>query len=183
MNLIYSSLPRRISSTSGNAETGHGCANATNSSASEGYLTKHNRPRWSNSKADVLLCSCVEPDDSQTVRRFRDYSNYNRLTSDEEAQLLALCLTLSPDKMIGTIFHPSNDCDGANAFLELSAVRTDMIMTNSLVVGGQRRNIQKIMLFKEVWMERNYIEPLRSIARSGRRPPPPRRSNSSCTIM
>ena len=129
------------------------------------------------------VCSCVEPDDSETVRRFRDYSNYDRLTSDEKAQLLALCLTLSPDKMIGTIFHPSNDCERDNAFLELSAVKTDMVVTNSLVVGGQRKNIQSIMLFKKVWMENNYIEPLRSITRSGRRPPPPPSDSASCTIL
>ena len=129
------------------------------------------------------VCTCVEPDDSETVRRFRDYSNYDRLTSDEKAQLLALCLSLSPDKLIGTIFHPAKECgEFSNAFLELSAVKTDLVVTNSLVVGGQRKNIQKIMLFKEVWMEKYYIEPLRSITRSTR-PPPRARRDSSCIIL
>ena len=124
------------------------------------------------------ICACVELDDSETARRFKDYSNYDRLTSDEKAQLLALCLSLSPDKLIGTIFHPAKECgEFSNAFLELNAVKTDLVVTNSLVVGGQRKNIQKIMLFKEVWMEKYYNEPLRSISRSNR--PPPRARGDS----
>ena len=130
------------------------------------------------------VCTCVEADESSTIKRLRDYQNYASLSSDEEAQLLALCLALSPDKLIGTIFHPSDNCgELSNQFLELSAVKTNLLVTDSLVVGGQRKRIVKIMLFKKVWMENNFIEPLRSIERSRR--PPPRRAprNDSCTIL
>ena len=131
------------------------------------------------------VASCVELEDSD-FNRLRDYKNYTRLTSDDKAKVLALCLALSPDKLIGTIFHPSNDC-GSNKFLELSAVKTNLLVTDSLVVGGQSKKIHTIMLFEKSWMESYYIEPLRSIERSQRSLPPsrpaPSRSSNDCTIL
>ena len=133
------------------------------------------------------VASCVELEDSD-FDRLKDYKNYTRLTSDEKAKVLALCLALSPDKLIGTIFHPSSDCGGfSNKFLELNAVKTNLLVTDSLVVGGQSKKIHKIMLFEKRWIENNYIEPLRSIERSQRSLPPtrpaPSRSSNDCTIL
>ena len=130
---------------------------------------------------------CVELEDSD-FDRLKDYKNYTRLTSDEKAKVLALCLALSPDKLIGTIFHPSSDCGSfSNKFLELSSVKTNLLVTDSLVVGGHSKKIRKIMMFEKRWMESYYIEPLRSIERSQRSLPPrrsaPSRSSNGCTIL
>ena len=100
---------------------------------------------------------CVEADDSD-LRRLGDYKNYSRLSSAEKAQLLVLCLALSPDKLIGSIFFPVNDDTN---------IGTQLVVAESLLVGGQQKKIRKIMMFKKRWLEQHYLDPLRSI-QSGR---------------
>ncbi len=50
------------------------------------------------------ICSCTEIDDDASICHLRNYSNYLSLMNDEEAKLLILCLALSPDKLISSIF-------------------------------------------------------------------------------
>ena len=101
------------------------------------------------------VCSCVEANDDFTTRRLRNYrSNYSNLSNEEEAQLLLLCLALSPDKLTGTIFFPAEDLDGFNnQFFEVSAVSTKLVVAQSLLIGGQQKKVQKIMMFKMCWIE------------------------------
>ena len=145
------------------------------------------------------ICHCVEADDDNTTRRLGDYKNYYALSSEEEAQLLILCLALSPDKLIGSILFPASDDEDfngrCNEFFELSAVSTRLLVSESLLVGGQQKKVRKIMKFKKSWIESYYLNPLRSIERGHRpsnsraalpSPPrrqPPQRSNSSCVIL
>ena len=155
--------------------------------------------------------SCIEADDDYTTRRLRNYNNYSSLTSQEQAQLLILCLALSPNKLIGSIFLPARDDEdfdgGINHFYELSTVSTRVLVSQSLLVGGQQKRVRKIMKFKKSWIEKYYINPLRSLERGQRpvatcyssrpalilqlpapsppchRPPPQRRNNNSCCTI
>ena len=134
------------------------------------------------------VCSCTDADDDASIRRLRNYRNYLDLTNDEEAKLFILCLALSPDKLIGSIFFPDEDIDGGNKFYELSAVNTKLVVSESVMVGGQQKRVHKIMKFKKIWIERNYLEPLQSFQQRQRpaiRSPPQRqRSNDSdCIIL
>ena len=134
---------------------------------------------------NCVLC-CVDDSNDSDLRRLRDYKNYQRLTDEEEAKVLVLCLALSPDKLIGTVFILNEDLDCSNEFFELSAVSTNLLVSESLLIGGQQKRVQKIMMFKKRWIESYYLNPLQSYQGQRQRPairPAPRRDSSSCTIL
>ncbi len=134
------------------------------------------------------ICSCTEIDDDASIRRLRNYDNYFSLTNEEEAKLLILCLALSPDKLIGSIIFPDEDSELDNEFYELSAVNTKLVVSESIMIGGQQKRVHKIMTFKKKWIENNYLNPFRSLQRRQRpaiaSPPPRQRNNNSgCIIL
>ena len=95
--------------------------------------------------------------------------------------LLVLCLALSPDKLIDSVFFLNEDMGGetSNRFFELSAVSTKLVVSESLLIGGQRKRVHKIMMFKKCWIEKNYFEPLKAFVERPKRgraalPSPPR---------
>ena len=53
-----------------------------------------------------------------------------------------------------------------NDFLELSSTETNFIASRSVLIGGSRRRVAKIMLYKRCWIQEYYREPLESIAGS-----------------
>ena len=131
------------------------------------------------------VCSCLEIEQDAEIRRLKNYQNQSSLSSEDEEKLIVLCLALSPDKLIGAIFIPSEDIPYDNDFYEVSAVSTRMVVTESILVGGQRKRIRKVMMFRKCWIEENYLEPMKVLVerrRAIQRPPPPRRETSSCTI-
>jgi len=131
------------------------------------------------------VCTCVKADNDPQIRRLRDYGNYTRLSDEEKGSLLGLCLALSPDKLMGAIFFPCEDLPNFdNEFFELNAVRTRLVVTEALMIGGQEKKIHKIMMFKKCWVEKNYLGPLKKIVEQNQRQirPPPRR-NDSCIIL
>lgn len=131
------------------------------------------------------------------LRRLRSYRNYSSLTEAETDALLAFVVLFSPDELIGKVFFPSEDCGGgSNQFYELNAVSHMLAVTDNILIGGERKRVAKVMFFTRLWLEYNYLVPLRSfqsrlqrIARGlpGRAPPPrptpPADNSSRCNVM
>ena len=120
-----------------------------------------------NPKAKLMYyLSCVKTviqlDDS-TLQRLTDYHNYHLLTDPETDALLAMVILFSPDELIGKVFFHNEDCrGGTNQFLELSAVSHMLAVTDNVLIGGERKRVAEVMLFKMSWMDKNYFTPLKA---------------------
>ena len=144
------------------------------------------------------ICSVLEMGNTGEIGRLRDFRNYHRLGSDDIDKLLIFCLMLSPDELNDKcIFHDEAMCgNSSNNFFELSAVKTTLVASESVLIGGERKRVQKIMTYKASWIRNNYIDPMASFqqrlirirdslqsggssSRSSRR----RRSSGGCVIL
>ena len=105
------------------------------------------------------VCSVLEMNDHEGIRRLRDYDRYYCLTESETDELLILCYLLSPDKLIGKCFFPDDELcgDSNNEFYELSEVQSRLLVTQNVTIGHQTRRVNKIMCFKMAWMRNNYF--------------------------
>jgi hypothetical protein len=120
--------------------------------------------------------------DSSVLNRLCDYRN-GGLGAEEVDLLLMLCVLLQPSDLLGKVLIPSDEMCGAstNEFFELTAVRSTMAVTESVVIGGRATAVHKVMAFKKSWLETYYLHPMRSFhsrlqriasGAGGHRPPP-----------
>ena len=109
------------------------------------------------------VCHCVDTGKSFALRRLRGYQNYATLTEVDISSLLTLCLALSPDKLINKVFFENDKIEGRNKFFEISSISTKLVVSQSLLIGGQQQRVHKIMMFKKEWIELFYIQPIREV--------------------
>lgn len=99
----------------------------------------------------------------ENVRKLRDYKNYRRLSNDETDKLVLLCVLFSPDVLLGKCIFPDEEMCGMdmNKFYELSAVSHRFLVTEEIMIGGQTRRVQKILFFRDIWLECFFLEPMK----------------------
>ena len=138
------------------------------------------------------ICRILEMENTGEIRRLRDFGNFFSLTEDEIDKLLIFCVMLSPDDLHGKcIFQNDEMCgDYDNELYELSSVSRTLAVSDSVLVGGERRRVRKIMTFKMCWLQTYYVQPmqhfrgkLERIAEAVERASRPRRTESFCSIM
>lgn len=153
-----------------------------------------------NPKAKLMyylscVCNALQLDSSDTmsILTLTDYQNYYRLTEEEKKELLGFCVMLSPDELHNKVFFQKDRMcgDSSNEFYDISTVANQLAVSNSIVIGGQRKSIRKIMTFKISWLRNNYLEPMQALARElaqaeesrRRRAIAARRSNNEWAMM
>jgi hypothetical protein len=108
------------------------------------------------------------------MRRLRDFDNYARLSAEDKQSLVILCYLLSPDELMGKCIFQDDDesmCGtNYNAFYELSAVSSQFLVTENILLGGQSRRVHKIMFFKASFLVKFWMEPMKALAEQLERP-------------
>ena len=111
------------------------------------------------------VCTVVEYNDND-MRRYRNYSNWRAMSDEEDRLIFVLAAALSPDEFEGKVFfNAPNLCrEASNEFYEIGQVRNLFVISQSILIGGQSRQVKQIMTYKPAWMQRNYFQPMANLA-------------------
>jgi hypothetical protein len=138
-----------------------------------------------------LNCVCTVIDYNEgNIQRYRNYSNWADMSDEEDRLIFVLALALSPDELEDKVFFNSPELcpDSGNEFYEIGQVKNQLLVVRSVVIGGQQRQVKKIMAYKQSWMQNNYYQPMRSLvfrfSPEGQRQEAMRRAmiSQACTI-
>jgi hypothetical protein len=112
------------------------------------------------------VCTVIDCNHDPDIQRFTNYRNWSYLTVSEQAQLLVVCYTFSPDVFNNQVFFHSDELCGnsSNEFFRINQVSHRLIAAESIVIAGQTREVNQIMTYKMAWMRNNYYEPMQRLA-------------------
>lgn len=114
-------------------------------------------------------CVCtllqMNTSDSPNIHRLKQYNLHGFLTAAQKKELVVLCLILSPDNLLNKcIFVDENLRGSLNEFYEVSAVQNQLLVARSIIVNGQRKRVNKIMICRFAWLQKNFIQPMQTMS-------------------
>ena len=126
------------------------------------------------------VCTSIDCNNDPDIQRFTNYSNWYRLSVDEQRQLVVLCYTFSPDIFEGKVFFQRDALcvEYNNEFYEISQVSNQVVASRSIIIAGRTRRVNKIMAYKMSWLQKYYLDPMRRQAQRFSRS----NRSSSCVI-
>ncbi|XP_060573884.1 uncharacterized protein LOC132731687 [Ruditapes philippinarum] len=108
------------------------------------------------------ICSVLDLSDTDNLARLRNYKQYFSLSEAETDTLVTFCVLLSPDELCGkVIFQDIEMCgNSSNRFYEISMVHKNLLVADSVIIGGRSRAVSKIMAFKPDWLVKYWRDPM-----------------------
>ena len=61
------------------------------------------------------------------------------------------------------IFQAPELCERGNEFYDIKQINNIIAIADSVVVGGKTQNVTKIMTYKRDWLERNFLNAIRTL--------------------
>jgi hypothetical protein len=124
------------------------------------------------------VCVAIDCDNDPDIQRFTSYSNWSRLSTEEQKALIRVCYSFSPDVLNNRVFfHSDVLCgDNSNEFYTINQVRHQVAAAESIIIAGRVRVVNKIMTYTMQWLETYYVDPMlrlvRQLGASSERPTP-----------
>lgn len=111
------------------------------------------------------VCTAIDYDDND-IQRYRNYSNWMNMSDEEDKLIFVLAAALSPDELEDRVFFENATLcpTTSNQFYEIGQVRNQVLVVQSIVIGGRSRQVKKMMAYTSGWMQRNYHQPMRALA-------------------
>ena len=110
--------------------------------------------------------SCLELEDipGPRMKRFRDYKSFS-LNLGELEELTNLCLKFAPYRLKGKCFFVDADmCQGDKCCVyDVNEPKVDKLsVAKNSYISGKARNIHKVFVCTEKWIEENWETPMKS---------------------
>ncbi|KAH6911802.1 hypothetical protein BKA70DRAFT_862847 [Coprinopsis sp. MPI-PUGE-AT-0042] len=98
-----------------------------------------------------------------------DYMNYRKLTGTRIAVVFKTAAELSPDIFIDKVLFRDDQGDvvpsgSSNKFVEITAACDLIHVQRDFLIGGQVKDVTKVMFFRSSWLKTYYSDPLERIA-------------------
>jgi len=103
--------------------------------------------------------------------KYTNYGNYYSLNNDDKKAVVARALIFSPDLLLGKVLIPVESdnpiLEGhTNKFVKFTEVTTVVGIGSSidstLVVGGERVQVNKVMVLTKEWLISYYLDPIKA---------------------
>lgn len=109
-------------------------------------------------------CSLLQLDtsDSPNLQRLTQYNSSWVLTAAQKRELTVLSI-LSPEKLLNKCIFIDKSLTRLNEFYEISAVHNQMFVSRSIIINGQRKRVNKIMICRPFWLQRYWEEPMKTM--------------------
>jgi len=111
------------------------------------------------------VCAAIDCNRDPDIQRFTNYRNWASLSIADKNALIVLCYTFSPDVFSNRVFFHSDELcgDSSNKFYRINQVRHQLLAAESIVIAGQVREVNQIMVYTMQWMRNNYFDPMKRL--------------------
>ena len=100
------------------------------------------------------------------LERYRNYQQYYNIPDSEIDDILEIAKLFNPKVLVEIgIFILEENMDRDNRFLEITNEEMGIHVNDEIFIGGVKVRVSKLMVFKKVWVMRNYLEPYESLTR------------------